>query len=256
MRLVTYELEGTRRLGAWVDASIVDLPDAVGHPVFPVTLEALLARHGGTTLDAAREALAYHDVRQFGRPGVRLLAPVDVDRGGGRRAGPLLLGPGDRLTVARSAGELLVLPQVGLVIGSGGRNLSPSRALRCVFGHTLMLTWLTERRGRRVRVAVSLGPAVSTLDEVDPHGAPASVEVDGVIVWRGGLDLAEGVVAERIARASRHGLSPGQVVGVPVAPTLRSGLAEPRHRVQLVAAGLGSLRTWFRRAGEAASNPG
>jgi hypothetical protein len=248
MRLVTYEREGARRLGAWVDAAIVDLPDAVGHPVFPLTLEALVARHGGTTLEAAREALAYPDVLQFGRPGVRLLAPVDLDGGDGHRAGPLLLGPGDRLTVARTAGQLLVLPQVGLVIGASGRNLSPSRAYRCVFGHTLMLTWVTERRGRRVRVAVSLGPAVSTLDEVDPHGAPASVEVDGVIVWRGGLELHPGPVAERLARASRHGLSPGQVVGVPISTALRSGLAEPRQRVQLVAAGLGSLRTWFRRA--------
>jgi hypothetical protein len=150
--------------------------------------------------------------------------------------------------VARSAGQLLVLPQVGLVIGASGRNLTPSRAYRCVFGHTLMLTWVTERRGRRVRVAVSLGPAVGTLDEVDPHGAPASVEVDGVIVWRGGLELHRDPVAERIARASRHGLSPGQVVGVPISTALRSGLAEPRQRVQLVAAGLGSLRTWFRRA--------
>ena len=94
MRLVTYEREGARRLGAWVDASIVDLPDAVGHPVFPLTLEALVARHGGTTLDAAREALAYPDLHQFGRPGVRLLAPVDVDGGDGRRAGPSSSGRG------------------------------------------------------------------------------------------------------------------------------------------------------------------
>ena len=135
-----------------------------------------------------------------------------------------------------------------MVIGAPGgtsRRRGPTDRVR---PHTLMLTWVAERRGRRVRVAFSLGPAVSTLDEVDPDGAPASVEVDGVIVWRGGLDLHRGSVAERIARASRHGLTPGQVVGVPIAPALRSGLAEPRQRVQVVAAGLGSLRTWFRRA--------
>jgi len=58
MKLVTYDRGGARRLGAWVAGGVIDLPDAVGHPAFPTTLEALVARNGGTTLDAAREALS------------------------------------------------------------------------------------------------------------------------------------------------------------------------------------------------------
>ena len=58
MRLVTYDRGGARRLGALVAGTVVDLPDAVGHPSFPATMEALVAYHGGTTLDAAAFALA------------------------------------------------------------------------------------------------------------------------------------------------------------------------------------------------------
>jgi len=58
MRLVTYDREGDRRLGAWVHDAVVDLPDAVGHPAFPATMEALVTRHRGTALDAATAALA------------------------------------------------------------------------------------------------------------------------------------------------------------------------------------------------------
>ena len=46
MRLVTYDRGGARRLGAWVDGTVVDLPDAVGHPSFPTTMEALVEHNG------------------------------------------------------------------------------------------------------------------------------------------------------------------------------------------------------------------
>src|SRR6266536_159101 len=77
MRLVTYDRGGARRLGAWVGGLVVDLPDAVGHPAFPTTMEALIALHGGTTLDAAREALSHPaNVKEFRVPGARLLPPI------------------------------------------------------------------------------------------------------------------------------------------------------------------------------------
>ena len=51
MRLVTYDRGGQRRLGAILEGEVVDLPDAVGHPAFPITLEGLVStqprhRHG------------------------------------------------------------------------------------------------------------------------------------------------------------------------------------------------------------------
>src|SRR2546427_4282641 len=77
MRLVTYDRGGARRLGAWVGRAVVDLPDAVGHPAFPTTMETLVGRCGGTPLDAARDALTHPPyVRDCRVPGAPLLAPV------------------------------------------------------------------------------------------------------------------------------------------------------------------------------------
>src|SRR2546430_13232188 len=77
MKFVTYNRGGARRLGAWVAGVVIDLPDAVGHPAFPTTLEALVARNGGTTLDAARAALSDEEnVRGFAVPRARLLVPL------------------------------------------------------------------------------------------------------------------------------------------------------------------------------------
>ena len=58
MRLVTYDRGGQRRLGAILEGDVVDLPDAVGHPAFPTTLEGLVSSSRGTVMDAARSALA------------------------------------------------------------------------------------------------------------------------------------------------------------------------------------------------------
>ena len=57
MRLVTYDRGGHRRLGAILGGEVVDLPDAVGHPAFPTTLEGLVSSSRGTVMDAARAAL-------------------------------------------------------------------------------------------------------------------------------------------------------------------------------------------------------
>jgi 2-keto-4-pentenoate hydratase/2-oxohepta-3-ene-1,7-dioic acid hydratase in catechol pathway len=77
MRLVTYDRGGVRRLGAWVAGTVVDLPDAVGHPAFPASMESLVARNGGTTLDAARDALSRPEiVDECAVAGARLLAPI------------------------------------------------------------------------------------------------------------------------------------------------------------------------------------
>ena len=68
MRLVTYDRGGQRRLGAILEGEVVDLPDAVGHPAFPTTLEGLVSSSRGTVMDAARTALARDDVIGLARP--------------------------------------------------------------------------------------------------------------------------------------------------------------------------------------------
>src|SRR6266446_6315112 len=76
MRLVTYDRGGHRRLGAILEGEVVDLPDAVGHPAFPVTLEDVVSNSRGTVLDAARAALERDDVWRTRVRRARLLTPL------------------------------------------------------------------------------------------------------------------------------------------------------------------------------------
>ena len=71
MRLVTYDRGGHRRLGAILEGEVVDLPDAVGHPAFPSTLESLVASSRGSILDAARAALERDDAWECARATAR-----------------------------------------------------------------------------------------------------------------------------------------------------------------------------------------
>src|ERR671914_247260 len=76
MRLVTYDRRGHRRLGTILDGRVVDLPDAVGHPAFPTTLEAFVQRSRGTVLDAARAALQRDDAHEHVVDRARVLPPL------------------------------------------------------------------------------------------------------------------------------------------------------------------------------------
>jgi 2-keto-4-pentenoate hydratase/2-oxohepta-3-ene-1,7-dioic acid hydratase in catechol pathway len=243
MRLVTYDREGARRLGAWVENSVVDLPDAVGHPVFPATMEALVARHGGTTLEAARDALAYPDVvGEFSVPRPRLLVPLVPSFHSDR---PRILGPGQRFSLPSHSGALGLVPQVACIVGRPGRSLTARQALQVVFGYTLIARWsiLEGRTGRGV--AIALGPAIVTADELDPRGLELAARVDGEVQWSGVLPNRPAAIAERLARASTaRDLRPGEVFALtPRVPSgLRSLLVTPPAVIELEAPAIGVLR--------------
>src|SRR6266540_111496 len=152
MRLVTYDRGGARRLGAWVGGLVVDLPDAVGHPAFPTTMEALIALHGGTTLDAAREALSHPaNVRDFRLPGVRLLPPVvPISLLESR----WILGPDDRLPWPPGVDEVDYQVEVACIVGQFCRDVALDQASELIFGYTLMNDWAarTGQVGTRRRV--------------------------------------------------------------------------------------------------------
>jgi 2-keto-4-pentenoate hydratase/2-oxohepta-3-ene-1,7-dioic acid hydratase in catechol pathway len=257
MRLVTYDREGARRLGAWVENSVVDLPDAVGHPVFPATMEALVARHGGTTLEAARDALAYPDVvGEFSVPRPRLLAPLVPSFNSDR---PRILGPGQRFSLPSLSGALGLLPQVACIVGRPGRRLTAREALHVVFGYTLMARWsiLEGRRGRAI--AIALGPAVVTADELDPRGLEVAARVDGGVRWRGVLPSRPAAIAERLARASAtRDLRPGELFAItPGVPSGQSSfLITPPAVVELEATSIGVLRNRISRRSGTASIQG
>jgi 2-keto-4-pentenoate hydratase/2-oxohepta-3-ene-1,7-dioic acid hydratase in catechol pathway len=190
MKLVTYDRGGARRLGAWVAGGVVDLPDAVGHPAFPTTLEALVARNGGTTLDAAREALSDEEnVHACSVAKARLLVPLlpsslrgfQAFRGRGQRVAaaggsmsetwqdtPLyfkgnhrsVLGPEEDLVWPSFTKELDYEVSVGCVIGRPGRDLQQADAGDVIFGYTLVNDW-TARDIERDEASTGMGPAKS-----------------------------------------------------------------------------------------------
>ena len=253
MRLVTYDRGGARRLGAWVGRAVVDLPDAVGHPAFPTTMETLVARCGGTTLDAARDALAHPGyLRECRVTGPRLLAPVIPISLLEHR---FILGPGDPVPWPPMAEQVDYHLEVACVIGRSVRDLSPEQAAAAVFGYTLMNDWSSHAehgrgRARRPlveRFATSLGPCIVTSDEFDPTKGRLIARVDGEVWSMGSLGLALGTFPDLIAKLSRsQTLYPGDIVG---SGTFQGGCAldlglqlEAGSVVELEAEGIGVLR--------------
>lgn len=253
MRLVTYDRGGARRLGAWVEGTVVDLPDAVGHPAFPTTMEALIARNGGTTLDAARDALEHPEyVLEFSVPGARLLAPFLPPAFRGHR---LVLGPEDAVPWPTAEGSLDYRVEVACLIGQPGHDLSEEEAAALIFGYTLMNDWAgggeddyEQNRGGPdgFGFAISLGPILVTSDEYDATGM-IMARVDGEVWSEGDLGSATVTFPELVAQESRGRiLFPGDVVGSGIFPG-GSGqdlgrIIQPGAVVELEAEGIGVLR--------------
>jgi 2-keto-4-pentenoate hydratase/2-oxohepta-3-ene-1,7-dioic acid hydratase in catechol pathway len=254
MRLITYDRAGARRLGAWVGETVVDLPDAVGHPAFPTTMEALIALHGGTTLEAAREVLSNpHYVEEFRIPSPRLLPPIVPISLLEHR---WILGPEDRLPWPPEADEVDYQVEVACIVGQFCRGLSAGEASGVIFGYTLMNDWAARpanggsRRGRRPkteRFATSLGPCVVTSDEFDPGRGRLVARVDGEVWSEGDLSSAKGTFPQLLAQFSeKQDMYPGDVLG---SGTFLGGCAadlgltlRPGSVVELEAEGVGTLR--------------
>jgi Fumarylacetoacetate (FAA) hydrolase family len=235
MRLLTYERRGARRLGATVAGVVVDLPDAVGHPAFPRTMEELVAHNGGSILAAARSALDDPEaIEEFGVLRPRLLAPLLpssfvelASGGGGGGRGPdddhpatrTVMGPGDVLRWPASVPFIGCHVEVGCIVGRNARGLSALDADKAVFGYTVMVGWSAADpdSGDSLAgpaLATSLGPWIVTPDEVDLDGASANVTIDGRVVATAVLEPANRRFADLIAGASRYDeVGPGDVFG-------------------------------------------
>lgn len=188
VRLVTYAREGKRRLGILVDETVVDLPDVVGHPAFPETMEALV-RTGLGWLEVAREALEREgSVERHAVPEARLLVPLlpgslrdflafedHVREGAGRRGQDVpepwyrmpvyykgnhrsIYGPDDEVPWPRYTSELDYELEVACILGGRGRDLDERAAAGIIFGYTLMNDW-SARDVQRDEMACGLGPA-------------------------------------------------------------------------------------------------
>lgn len=196
-------------MGALVGSRVVDLPGIVGHPAFPSTLEALIARPRGTVLDAARAALEREDeLAHWTVRNARLLAPI---------LPPSLSEEDDRWVAAPSAevvrpplnGDTRFDVEIAAVIFRPRKpKLKPSDAGECIFGYTLMQSWLAGEA-----FAAALGPCIVTADEFDPDEEVVAY-VNGK-PWSAGKIADAAVSFERqiIDAAKTAELLPGEVFG-------------------------------------------
>jgi 2-keto-4-pentenoate hydratase/2-oxohepta-3-ene-1,7-dioic acid hydratase in catechol pathway len=196
-------------LGAFVGSRVVDLAGLVGHPAFPSTLEALIARPRGTVLDAARAALEREDeLAEWTVRNPRLLAPVL----------PPSLSAEDNRWIA-SPGAEVIRPAVGgdtgfdvevaaVIFRPKKPKLRPSDAGECIFGFTLMHSWFGEEG-----FAAALGPCVVTADDFDADEEVVT-HVNSKLWSAGTVGDAKVSFQEQIVNAAKsEELLPGEVFG-------------------------------------------
>ena len=250
---MSYDRGGHRRLGALLEVGVVDLPDAVGHPVFPTTMEALVSSNGGTVLDAARAALERDEAATLVVDGARLLAPLlptslrgrDLDEGAHR-----VIGPGDEIPWPQGAGWLEYRPKVAAVLRRHVRGLPAQEAGGAVLGYTLVADFAVRDASgdptpRPAGLPIAIGPCIVTPDEIDPQAMFLTVRVDGEQWAKGNLNGTARDLLGSVSRSSRvEELLPGEAfVSNPFdAPGVEQRIW-PGAVVELEAEGIGVLRT-------------
>jgi len=253
LRLVTFDRRGQRRLGALLDGRVVDLPELVGHPAFPTTMEALVRRNGGTVLDAARAALERDDASACVVDDARLLPPLlpaslrSIDAGEGDRP---VIGPGDELVWPEGAGWLEFRPKIAAVLRRAAERITPEETPDAIFGYTLIGDWRARDDSGDPTpgadgVPVSIGPCIVTPDELDPQAAFVTVRVDGEQWVKGNLNGTARSLIRAVAAASRtETLEPGEAFAS--GPFEIPGFEQriwPGAEVELEAEGIGILTT-------------
>jgi 2-keto-4-pentenoate hydratase/2-oxohepta-3-ene-1,7-dioic acid hydratase in catechol pathway len=192
---------------------VVDLPDLVGHPAFPATMERLVQGNGGTVLDAARAALERDDAERFAVSDAHLLAPLiptalrttDATEGARR-----VIGPGEVVPWPPSAGWLEFRPKIAAVLRRPVEDpLAREDVPSVVFGYTLVGDFLIHGASGDPQPTpdgspVALGPFVVTPEEVDPQSAFVTVRVDGEEWAKGSLNGVARMLLADVELASQE----------------------------------------------------
>jgi fumarylacetoacetate (FAA) hydrolase len=181
-----------------------------------------------------------------------------------------LLGQGAPVYAPSGSLELDYELELGVVIGVGGRDISPSNAWDHVAGLTVLNDW-SARDLQRNEVQVGLGPAKAkdfatsvgpclvTLDEFSDRieGERLTLEmtarVDGRELSRGNTSSLYHTIPRLIAQASRDAmLLPGDLMGtgtvgtgciLELGPENAGGWLKPGSQVELEIERIGVLRT-------------
>jgi 2-keto-4-pentenoate hydratase/2-oxohepta-3-ene-1,7-dioic acid hydratase in catechol pathway len=258
LRLVTFDRWGHRRLGALLDGKVIDLPDLVGHPAFPTTMERLVRSNGGTVLDAARAALERDEAEECVVDQPRLLAPLiptalrAADQSDGARR---VFGPEDEVPWPTTAGWLEFHPKIAAVLRRPVDDpLSPDETPNVVFGYTLVADWLGlgasgDPMATPEGIPLSIGPCIVTADELDPQTTFVTVRVDGEEWVKGNLNGTARSLLRDVAYASKQGrLEAGEAFasGPFEIPGFEHRIWQGA-RVELEAEGIGVLRNRLAR---------
>jgi 2-keto-4-pentenoate hydratase/2-oxohepta-3-ene-1,7-dioic acid hydratase in catechol pathway len=237
---------------------VVDLPDLVGHPAYPTTMERLVVSNGGTVLDAARAALARDDVELSVVEGARVLAPLlptalrSADAAEGARP---VVGPDERVAWPPGAGWLEFRPKIAAILRRPIADpLVREDVPTVVFGYTLVGDFLAHAgSGSPWPTAegspVALGPCVVTPDELDPQTAYVTVRVDGQEWAKGNLNGTARTLLADVAAASREErLAAGEAFASgPFELERFDQRLWPGAEVEVEAEGIGVLRTLLGR---------
>ena len=168
MRLITYDRGGARRLGACVGETVVDLPEAVGHPAFPPTMEALVRHIGGSILDAAHDILQDEEI-------------VDECTVARPKLLPAILPSSKRILFVNEKGRTTspgagcFAAGIACIVGAGRARRMSKHESR-IFGYTLAAHWENDEDGRS---RTSLGPCIVTPDHLTEAGIQVRLRVDG-----------------------------------------------------------------------------
>jgi hypothetical protein len=250
MRLVTYDRGGQRRLGAILEGEVVDLPDAVGHPAFPTTLEGLVSRSRGTVMDTAREALSRDDVMSWRVKRPTILTPLfprsllspDAEEGERR-----IVGPEREVPWPEGTAWLEYVPKVAAVLGLETDRTMPEDMGNHVFGYTLVSDWRArDESGAPVTSAdalpIAIGPVVVTVDDLDPQTMFLQLRIDGDEVDKGNLNGAAASLLVMISDTSQgRPLERGDALALAPFPG-RDRQLWRGATVELAAEGVGTLR--------------
>lgn len=222
MKLVTFEDRGGRRIGLLDQASVVDL--AAGDPGLPRDLLTFI-QWGDRALDPARGVLASGHHR-LPLDQVRLRAPIprparnvfcvgknyhahaaEFHRSGFdatasdaipeapvvfTKAPSSVCGPGDPVSTALDpTGSTDYEGELAVVIGTGGRGITKDRALRHIYGYTIVndvtARHLQQRHkqwflGKSIDGFCPMGPCLVTADEIpEPRRLRLETRVGGEV---------------------------------------------------------------------------
>jgi 2-keto-4-pentenoate hydratase/2-oxohepta-3-ene-1,7-dioic acid hydratase in catechol pathway len=210
MRLVTFDRRGHRRLGAILGGAVVDLPDAVGHPAFPTTLEALVAASGGTVMEAARAALERDGLDEHVVQDAHVLPPLfprSLVSPDAYEITRRVVGPEEDVPWPDGAAWLEYEPRIAAVLGREADRLRADELDANVFGYTLVNDWRArDRTGDPMPTAeglpIAIGPCVITADEVEPQAMFVSVKLNGEHLAKGNLNGAARNLLQLISEAS------------------------------------------------------